>query len=167
MTEKKTFYDLCYEDINGQLVSFDKYRNKVCLVVNTAGKCGLAQKNMEFLSRLSKEHVDLRVLLFPSAINRFINQEHDTPEKIMEEMEKYGGNFEVFKFSNINDNNSNKVFSYLRRGFFSYIKWNFTKFLIDRRGQMVKRYSPIDGLDKVEKTVVGLLKEDSGQEAGQ
>lgn len=164
------FHDFELEDIHGKIIKFNTYVNKICLIVNTASNCGLAKKNFEFLQRISKRFCGtrLQILLFPSAISRIINQEFANEAQTIEFANKYPGNYDIFKFSNINSDSSNNVFAFLRKetsGFFgrfsSHIKWNFTKFIVDGEGKILKRHSPIEDLSLIEKELEFLLQENS------
>lgn len=164
MTEasaEENFYDLEYTDIDGHRVHFSKYRGTICLVVNTASRCGLGPKNYEFFSHLSEKVKDkpVNILLFPSSLNIAVDQEHPTPDAIKKHLEKYPGKYEVFQFSCAN---TNPVLGFLKKKIpgtlgIKYIKWNFTKFLVGREGQVLKRFSPTADLKKVEQTIEDLL----------
>ncbi len=140
------FYNFTARDIYGEEVSMDRYRGKVVLVVNTASKCGLTPQ-FEDLEKLYKELKEegLEILGFPC--NQFGNQEPGTNEEVNEFCQlNYGVTFTMFEKIEVNGDNADPLFDYLTsetRGLLGKkIKWNFTKFLIDRQGNVIKRYAP-------------------------
>lgn len=150
------FYNFMARDIYGEEVNMDKYRGKVVLVVNTASKCGLTPQ-FEELEELYKELKEdgLEILGFPC--NQFGNQDPGTNKEVIEFCQlNYGVTFTMFEKVDVNGDNAHPLFNYLTsetKGLLGKkIKWNFTKFLIDPEGNVIKRYAP---------TVVPLdLKED-------
>ena len=140
------FYNFTARDIYGEEVSMDSYRGKVVLVVNTASKCGLTPQ-FEDLENLYKEFKEkgLEILGFPC--NQFGNQDPGTNEEVNEFCQlNYGVTFTMFEKIDVNGNNAHPLFDYLTnetKGLLGKkIKWNFTKFLIDRQGNVIKRYAP-------------------------
>ncbi|KAI2650413.1 glutathione peroxidase 4a [Labeo rohita] len=97
----------------------------------------------------------LRILAFPS--NQFGNQEPGTNPQIKEFAKSYNAEFDMFSKIDVNGDSAHPLWKWLKaqpngKGFFGNgIKWNFTKFLIDREGQVVKRYSPLQDPSVVEK----------------
>ncbi|EHY65395.1 hypothetical protein NERG_01841 [Nematocida ausubeli] len=151
-TEEVGFYNFKEKAIDGSEVDFSRYKGKVCLVVNTACKCGLAKNGFATIKKLQENFKDLQILLFPSAISTFIDQEKDSSEEIIEEIAKSGivlkdENIVVFKKSVINS--SVGIFNWLtstyeKSGWFNIksIKWNFTMFVVDKTGRRVDRHDP-------------------------
>ena len=142
-------YDFAVDDIHGKKVKLDRYRGKVMLVVNTASKCGFTPqyKGLEALYR--KYHgKGLEVLGFPC--NQFGAQEPGTEDEIAQFCElNYGVTFPLFAKVDVNGDDAAPLYKYLKAekpGLLGSegIKWNFTKFLVDRKGQVVKRYAPND-----------------------
>ncbi|KAJ0398313.1 hypothetical protein P43SY_000835 [Pythium insidiosum] len=144
----KSFYELKDFDMQGNEVSMDKYRGKVVLVVNVSSKCGLTPTNYPELAALDEKYRDqgLAVLAFPC--NQFASQEPGTHEEIMEFVKQYNCQFPFFEKHDVNGANARPVFTYLKAklpgSFGNFVKWNFTKFLVDRNGQPFKRYAPKD-----------------------
>ncbi|GLE08937.1 hypothetical protein PINS_up020412 [Pythium insidiosum] len=144
----KSFYELKDFDMQGNEVSMDKYKGKVVLVVNVSSKCGLTPTNYPELAALDEKYRDqgLAVLAFPC--NQFASQEPGTHEEIMEFVKQYNCQFPFFEKHDVNGANARPVFTYLKAklpgAFGNFVKWNFTKFLVDRNGQPYKRYAPKD-----------------------
>lgn len=140
-----TIYDIQVKDIKGEEVSLSQYKGDVLLIVNTATKCGLAPQ-YEGLQDLYDQYKEdgFYVLDFPS--NQFL-QSPDSHEEIEEFCTtNYGTTFPRFEKINVNGSNASPLYKLLKNqkgGLFSdAIKWNFTKFLLDRDGNVVKRYAP-------------------------
>lgn len=140
-------YEFETERIDGTRGTLAEYRGKVLLIVNTASKCvftnqykGLEELQERFGAR------GFSVLGFPC--NQFGEQEPGSPEQIQEFCTtRYGVRFPMFGKVEVNGPDAHPLFRFLkseRPGLFgsSKIKWNFTKFLVDRRGEVVARYSP-------------------------
>ncbi|BHF70111.1 hypothetical protein SprV_0301316100 [Sparganum proliferum] len=141
------FYTFSAENIDGEMVSMERYKGKVCLVVNVATKCGLTDKNYAQLQQLYTTYADqgLHILAFPC--NQFAHQEPGTNAEIKENTtDKYHTTFELFSKCDVNGSNALPLFKYLQNALpgtlINSIKWNFTKFLIGRDGTPYKRYSP-------------------------
>ncbi|WP_343346352.1 glutathione peroxidase [Terrisporobacter petrolearius] len=156
------FYDFKANKMNGQEVSMSDYKGKVVLVVNTASKCGLTPQ-FEGLEALYKEYKDqgLEILGFPC--NQFANQEKGSNEEIHEFCQlNYGVSFTMFEKIDVNGKNAHPLYKYLKneaKGLLSKeIKWNFTKFLIDSEGNIVKRYAPTVEPLKIKDDIENLLK---------
>lgn len=140
------FYNFKANNIKGQEISMEKYKGKVILIVNTASKCGLTPQFKE-LEELYKEFKDkdFEILGFPCG--QFKDQELKDANEINSFCQiNYGVTFTMFDKIDVNGANTHPLYKYLKneeKGFFkSDIKWNFTKFLIDKNGNVVKRYSP-------------------------
>lgn len=156
------FYDFKANKMNGQEVSMGDYKGKVVLVVNTASKCGLTPQ-FEGLEALYKEYKDqgLEILGFPC--NQFAKQEKGSNEEIHEFCQlNYGVSFAMFEKIDVNGKNAHPLYKYLKneaKGLISKeIKWNFTKFLIDSQGNVVKRYAPTVAPLKIKEDIENLLK---------
>lgn len=131
------------------------------LAVNTATKCGLTPQ-FEGLEQLHQKYKEqgLAVLGFPC--DQFLNQEPETNETIVEVCRiNHGVTFQLFEKIDVNGKNTHPVYQFLKSekgGFLgSKIKWNFTKFLIDKNGIPVKRYSPTTKPEKIEADILKLL----------
>jgi glutathione peroxidase len=143
----KTIYDFTVTDIDGNNVQLDKYKDKVLLIVNTASKCGFT-KQYASLEELYKKYKDdgLVVLGFPC--NQFANQEPGDMEEIKNFCSlTYSVDFPMFAKVEVNGKNTHPLYVFLKkkaRGVLGTlgVKWNFTKFLVDKNGNVVKRYAP-------------------------
>jgi len=153
-------FDFSANSLDGQPVSLDRFRGQVLLVVNTASACGFTPqyKGLEELHRQYGER-GLAVLGFPC--NQFGKQEPGTESEIGAFCEKnYGVTFPMFAKVDVNGDEAHPLFTYLKQekpGVLGTegIKWNFTKFLVGRDGEVVKRYAPqtapADIADDIEK----------------
>lgn len=155
------FYQLSAKTPQGSQLPMSTYQEKVVLIVNTATKCGLTPQ-FEGLENLYKKYKEdgFEVLGFPC--NQFAGQEPETNETITEVCQiNHGVTFQLTEKCEVNGENTHPVFQFLKKqkgGFLgSKIKWNFTKFLINREGKVVKRYSPITKPEAIEKDVKSLL----------
>jgi glutathione peroxidase len=144
-----TIYDFSVDDIHGKPVKLDKYRNKVMLIVNTASKCGFTPQYKGLEALYEKFHgKGLEILGFPC--NQFGAQEPGTEKEIAQFCElNYGVTFPMFAKVEVNGGNAAPVYKYLKAekpGLLGSgaIKWNFTKFLVDRKGNVLARYAPND-----------------------
>ena len=155
------FYEIKAKNIKGKEISMEQHKNKVVLIVNTASKCGFTSQ-LEGLEKLHKDYKDkgLRVLGFPC--NQFGKQEAGDDKSIVSGcMLNYGVTFDMFSKIEVNGENEHQLFTFLKNkksGFLSKsIKWNFTKFLVDKEGNVVKRYSSITKPEKIRKDIENLL----------
>ncbi len=144
-----SIYDFSVDDIHGKPVKLDKYRNKVLLIVNTASKCGFTPQYKGLEALYEKLHgKGLEILGFPC--NQFGAQEPGTEKEIAQFCElNYGVTFPLFAKVEVNGGNAAPLYRYLKAekpGLLGSeaIKWNFTKFLVDRKGNVLARYAPND-----------------------
>jgi len=144
----KSIYEFSANDIDGNEVSLEKYKGHVCLIVNVASKWGFTDKNYKQLQALHEEYAEskgLRILAFPC--NQFGSQEPGTNEEIKQfATGKYGAQFDMFAKISVNKDIGHPLYKYLKHKqggtLGDFIKWNFTKFLVDKEGLPVKRYAP-------------------------
>ena len=144
-----SIYDFSVDDIHGKPVKLDDYRDRVLLIVNTASKCGFTPQYKGLETLYKKFHgKGLDVLGFPC--NQFGAQEPGSEDEIAQFCEvNYGVTFPLFAKVEVNGANAAPVYKYLkaeRPGLLGSeaIKWNFTKFLVDRKGNVLARYAPND-----------------------
>ena len=157
-----TVYDFTVDDIGGHPVKLDRYKGKVLLVVNTASQCGFTPqyKGLEALYRKYKDQ-GLEVLGFPC--NQFGAQEPGSEAEIAKFCEtNYDVSFPLFHKVDVNGDAAAPVYRYLKSakpGLLGTeaIKWNFTKFLVDRSGSVVARFAPNDTPESIEKDVARVL----------
>lgn len=157
------FYDFRATTLQGKELSMDQYRGKVVLVVNTASKCGFTPQ-YEGLQKLYETYKDqgLEILGFPC--NQFGKQEPGTAEEIGEFCRiNYGVTFQMFAKIDVNGENAHPLYVYLKDQLHGMmgknIKWNFTKFLIDRDGRPYKRYPSSTKPEKLVPDIEKLLAE--------
>lgn len=158
----RKIYDFVVNTIDGKEVSLAEYKNKVLLIVNVASKCGFT-KQYEGLEKLYEKYKakDFVVLGFPC--NQFGGQEPGTAEEIKTFCTlKYHVTFPIFEKINVNGKNAHPLFVYLKssaKGIMGTeaIKWNFTKFLVDKDGTVVQRFASKDTPESIEDAIVKLL----------
>lgn len=154
-------YDFTVKDAKGRDVSLSQYKGKVLLIVNTATGCGFTPqyKGLEQLYRKYKDE-GLEILDFPC--NQFGHQAPGSDAEIGEFCTlNYDTTFPRFKKIDVNGKDESPLYKWLksRKGGFmgSRIKWNFTKFLIDREGNVVDRFAPTTTPEKIETSIKKVL----------
>lgn len=155
-------YEYSAKDIGGNDVSIGDYQGKVLLVVNTASKCGFTPqyKGLESVYQQFKDR-GFEVLGFPC--NQFGQQEPGDESEIGGFCERnFGVTFPLFGKVDVNGNDAHPLFSHLKSeapGVFRTegIKWNFTKFLVNRDGEVVARFAPTDKPEGLAKAIEALL----------
>lgn len=154
-------YDFHVKMTNGEVKSLKDYEGKVLIIVNTASKCGLTPQfqGLQELYNTYKEQ-DLEILGFPCS--QFNNQEFDHIEKTTQFCQmNYGVTFPMFAKIDVNGEHADPLFMFLKeqkKGALSKtIKWNFTKFLVDRHGRVIERYAPTTSPQKIEADLLKLL----------
>jgi glutathione peroxidase len=148
--------------ISGSSTPMESFNGKTLLIVNVASKCGFTTQ-YKGLESLYQEYKDrgFEILGFPC--NQFGGQEPGTESEISEFCElNFGVSFPLFAKVDVNGDNAHPLYRYLKKaapGLFGTegIKWNFTKFLIDKNGQVVKRFAPQDTPEKIATEVKALL----------
>jgi glutathione peroxidase len=157
-----SIYDFKVAKSNGEESSLEEYKGKVLLIVNTASKCGFTPQFEELQGMYEEYQEDgLVVLGFPS--DQFMNQEFGEQDKIIEFCQtNYGVSFPRFKKTAVKGKDAHPLFKFLtkeKKGLLlSDIKWNFTKFLVDKNGEVYERYSPQTSPRKLENDIKMLLK---------
>lgn len=157
---KEQFYNLKARSLQGKEIEMAEYKDKVVLVVNTASKCGFTPQ-YEGLEKLHEKYKDkgLEILGFPC--NQFANQEPGGKEDIDACLLNYGVDFQMFDKIDVNGKNADPIFKHLKKELpgtlGGRIKWNFTKFLLDKNGKPVKRFAPSTKPEKLEKDIQELL----------
>lgn len=159
--KEKNFYEYSAKDIEGNDISMDKYRGKVVLVVNTASKCGFTPQFAD-LEKIYETYKDQGFVVLGFPCNQFANQDPGTNEEIHDFCQiNYGVSFDMFEKIDVNGAHEHPLFKFLKKetkGIMpSRVMWNFTKFLINRNGKVVKRYSPNTNPKKMEKKIKELL----------
>jgi glutathione peroxidase len=158
-----SIYDFTVKNIQGEDVSLSRYRGKVLLIVNVASKCGFTPQ-YEGLEALYEKYRErgFMVLGFPS--NQFAGQEPGSNEEIYAFCTRtYHVQFDMFAKIDVNGENAAPLYRYLKKeaiGFLGSesIKWNFTKFLVDRSGKVITRYGPAAKPDSITPEIEALMK---------
>jgi len=177
-------YDFTAESNSGEQVNFADYKGKVLLIVNTASKCGFTPQ-YEGLEALYQKYKDKGLVVIGFPCDQFGNQEPGSNEEIEEFCRvNYGVTFPLMAKSDVNGDNANAIFKWLytEKPFVGFgegetakfmdqmlsrrdpeyaanpdIKWNFTKFLIDRKGHVVARFEPVVAPEYLEAEIDALL----------
>jgi glutathione peroxidase len=149
-----TFYSFKAKNLQGKETGMDTFRGKTILVVNTASKCGLTPQ-FEGLENLYQKYKDQDFVILGFPCNQFANQEPGDEKSISEGcLLNYGVTFPMFSKIDVNGEDAHEIYKYLKKElkgtFGGKIKWNFTKFLIDKNGKPVKRFSPSTKPEKID-----------------
>ena len=158
----KTIYDFSVKDADLKETSLEVYEDKILLIVNVASYCGLTYQ-YEGIENLYKKYKDqgFEVLAFPC--NQFAFQEPGTNEEIKKFCDiKYGVTFKIFNKIHVNGSKSDPIYQFLKEqspgvAGTTQIKWNFTKFLINKNGEVIERFSPQAEADEIEASIKKLL----------
>ena len=155
------FYDLKATSLQGKPINFSDLKDKVVLIVNTASECGFTYQ-YEGLQKLHEEYADKGLVIIGFPCNQFGNQEPGDASTIQQGcLINYGVDFLISEKVDVNGENAHPVFQYLKSkktGFFGKnIKWNFTKFLINRHGEVESRFAPVTKPQAIAKKIEKLL----------
>lgn len=157
-----SIYDFECETITDEKKSLKAFDGDVILIVNTASKCGLTPQ-FEGLESLYQKFKDKGVSILGFPCNQFANQDPAENDKIQEFCQlNYGVSFPMFGKVDVNGKNTDPLFVYLKEkapGLLGSqkIKWNFTKFLVNRQGDVIKRYAPATKPEAIEKDIEKLI----------
>lgn len=156
-----SFYDYTAKKMNGKEIKMRDYQGKVIVVVNTASKCGFTPQ-FASLEALYKKYKDSNFAILGFPCNQFASQDPDSNDKIEEFCKiNYGVTFDMFQKIDVNGEEAHPLYKYLKeqaKGLLGKdIKWNFTKFLVDKQGKVIKRYSSAIDPKKMEKDIIKLL----------
>lgn len=153
-------YKYTAKNPDGETVCLDKYAGKVLIIVNYASNCGFTEINVYFLSKLAEKYKaqGLEILIFPSN-DFFENYGGDNAAQLFA---KDHPEFEVFSEIHVNGEAQHKLYKFLKNklpGDFNsgIIKWNFTKFVVNKNGCPIKRYSALDSFKDIEEFIQNLL----------
>ncbi|MBO0331584.1 glutathione peroxidase [[Muricauda] lutisoli] len=155
------FYKFKAERLDGTQESMEKYTGKTVVVVNTASKCGLTPQ-YEGLESLYKTYKDQGLVILGFPCNQFGNQEPGSADDIQEFCQmNYGVSFPMFAKIDVNGSDAHPIFKYLKSELSGLlggkIKWNFTKFVIDKTGNPVKRFAPTTEPSSMENYIQDIL----------
>lgn len=156
-----SFYEYSAKNIDGKEINMSDYKGNIILVVNTASKCGFTPQ-LKNLEELYKEYKDSGVEILGFPCNQFLNQEPGENKEVKNFCQiNYGVTFNMFEKIDVNGSNTHPIYKYLKeqeKGLLTKdIKWNFTKFLIDKEGNVIKRYSPATSPLKIKTDIEKLL----------
>lgn len=157
-----SLYDISVQTIDGKEEKLSKYKDQVLLVVNVASQCGFTNQ-YEGLQDLYKKHARRGLVVLGFPCNQFGEQEPDDENKIKTFCErKFAVTFPMFSKVSVNGPDTHPLFAYLKKhqkGLLGTeaIKWNFTKFLVDKQGQVIERYAPQTTPAALEKDILPLL----------
>lgn len=154
----KSFYDLSVKTPSGKVLNMSDYKGKTVLVVNTATQCGLTPQ-FAGLEELHQKYKDQGLVILGFPCNQFGEQEPETNENMEQFCEiHHGVSFQLTEKVEVNGAGTHPVFKYLKGKlgsiFGSKVKWNFTKFLVDKYGKPVKRFAPITKPESMEKDIL-------------
>lgn len=156
------FYSFEVNKPSGEKVNLETYKGKVVLVVNTATKCGLTPQ-FEGLEKLHQQYKDQGLVILGFPCNQFLGQEPLSNEDMEQAcLINHGVTFQLFEKIKVNGSGAHPLYKYLKKTlksglFSSKIKWNFEKFIIDKNGNPVKRFSPTTKPKELEQDIVNLL----------
>ncbi|XP_063703294.1 uncharacterized protein LOC134833055 isoform X3 [Culicoides brevitarsis] len=154
----KTVYEFTANDIKGEPVSLEKYRGHVLIIVNVASKCGYTAGHYKELNELYDEFAEskgLRILAFPC--NQFAGQEPGDAEQIQCFLKDNKVKFDLFEKIDVNGKNAHPLWAFLKNKqgglLIDAIKWNFTKFIVDKNGNPVERHGPSTSPQQMKKNL--------------
>jgi len=159
--EAKNLYDFTVQNKKGESVRLAEYKGKVVLIVNIATKCGFTPQ-LKGLEELWNTYQDKGLVILGFPCNQFANQNPDSDNQTQEFCSlNYGVTFPILKKINVNGDDADPLYKWLKskKGgiLWSAIKWNFTKFLINKNGEVVQRFAPIAAPSSLEKYIVNEL----------
>lgn len=160
---EQKFYDFKAVSLQKKEISMEEYRGKVVLIVNTASKCGFTPQ-YEGLENLYEKYQDNGLVILGFPCNQFANQEPGGEKEIASTcMVNYGVTFQMFSKIDVNGPNAHPIYQWLKsqkkgHGLLSSkIKWNFTKFLLDREGNVIGRYGSMVTPEKLDPIIAQAL----------
>ena len=156
-----TIYDFTAERMDGNSQAFSDYQDKVLLIVNTASKCGFTPQ-FEGLESLYQQYKDQGLVVIGFPCNQFGSQDPGSNDEIGAFCQKnYGVSFPMMAKTDVNGADAHPIYQWLKEQkggvMTDGIKWNFTKFLVNREGKVLKRFAPKDTPEAIEKELKKLL----------
>ena len=154
-------YDFKALTSKGQELDFSQFEGKVLLIVNTASKCGFTPQ-FAGLEELNQKYKDQGLVVIGFPCNQFASQDPGSDSEIEGFCQlNYGVTFQIMKKVDVNGDNADPIFKYLKSRtkdlLGSSIKWNFTKFLISKDGETIKRFAPTTKPEKLVKDIEAML----------
>lgn len=166
--ENQTIYGFSCKNISGSMSSLSEYKGKVVLIVNVASKCGYTPQ-YQGLEELYQRYKDRGLVILGFPCNQFAGQEPGNSADIQSFCSlNFGVTFPLFSKIDVNGKNADPLYVFLKdqaRGilFTKAIKWNFTKFLVDRNGRVQRRFSTQTKPEALAATIEDLLKSPAAQ----
>lgn len=157
-----SIYNFKVKDIQGETVQMSQYKEKVLLIVNVASKCGFTPQYKE-LEELYQKYKEKGLVILGFPCNQFGYQESASNDEIHDFCQlSYQVSFPLFSKIKVNGNHTEPLFNYLkkeRRGLLGNkaIKWNFTKFLVNKEGKVIKRFAPSTSPFSIENIIQEIL----------
>ncbi|MFQ3843167.1 glutathione peroxidase [Staphylococcus pseudoxylosus] len=156
-----TIYDIEVQQPNGETYQLDTYKDKVMVIVNTASECGFTPQ-FEGLQALYEKYKDQDFIVLGFPCNQFGGQEPGSGEEATQNCKiNYGVSFPMHEKIDVKGENQHPLYKFLteaQNGLFNEkIKWNFTKFLVDKQGNVVHRFSPQKKPTQIESEIEALL----------
>jgi len=157
-----TLYDIEAKTIDGETTTLRDYAGKALLIVNVASKCGFTPQ-YSGLEALYEKYADKGLVILGFPCNQFGAQEPGSESEIATFCSAtYGVSFPMFAKIDVNGDGAHPLYKYLKHAApgllgSEAIKWNFTKFLVDRSGKIVKRYAPTDTPQSLEKEIEAMM----------
>jgi len=158
----QTVYDFSAPNIRGEEKPLATYRGQVMLIVNTASKCGFTPQ-FAGLEEIYKKYSERGLIILGFPCNQFLYQDAGNNTEIASFCQRnYGVSFPMYAKIDVNGKHTHPLYKFLKnqaRGMWrsKRIKWNFTKFLVDKSGNVIKRYAPATLPSSIEKDILSLL----------
>ncbi|KAI3749353.1 hypothetical protein L2E82_19962 [Cichorium intybus] len=145
--ENSSVHDFTVKDSSGKDVNLSIYEGKVLLIVNVASKCGLTNSNYTQLTELYRKYKDKGFVILAFPCNQFLKQEPGPIEETVQYVcERFSAEYPIFGKVKVNGTEATPLYKYLKANSGGYmgasIKWNFTKFLISKKGKVIRRVGP-------------------------
>jgi glutathione peroxidase len=150
-------YDFVVKDYQDKDISLSQYKGSILLIVNTATHCGFTPQYND-LQKLYDKYKDKNFVILDFPCNQFLGQAPETDKLICEFREtNYSITFPQFKKINVNGKNADPLYNYLKTIFKGRIKWNFSKFLVDREGNVINRYGSTVKPFEIEEDILKII----------
>ncbi|KFK35476.1 hypothetical protein AALP_AA5G289100 [Arabis alpina] len=165
---EKSIHEFTVKNSSGKEVDLSVYQGKVLLVVNVASKCGFTESNYTQLTELYRKYKDQGFVILAFPCNQFLSQEPGTSQEAHEfACTRFKAEYPVFQKVRVNGSKTAPIYKFLKSKkptlLGARIKWNFTKFLVDKDGQVIDRYGPTVSPLSIEKDIKKALG-DAGEE---
>ncbi|MGX4645469.1 glutathione peroxidase [Holzapfeliella sp. JNUCC 80] len=153
-----TIYDFSLTEMSGETINLSDYKDKVLLIVNTASKCGLAPQ-LETIEQFYQDYKDKGFAVIGLPSNQFHQELEDDQETSDYCQRHYGVTFPMTKKVKLNGDDAHPLINFLKdKSGKGAIKWNFTKFLVGKDGELIHRYAPMTSPKKMEDEILKALE---------